>query len=55
MDVTVALDTGDGDEITVTISDDHSYTPEVVSDICRRAGDEAIRMHRELHPADADS
>lgn len=43
MDVTVI-----GELITVSTDDDTTYTPEVLADILKRTGDEALRIHRAL-------
>lgn len=53
MEITVTISTPTED-VTVTIDDDRNYTPEVVGDLCRRAGNEALRLHRENHPAGTD-
>ena len=38
--------------IGVSISDDNGWSPDQLDDACRRAGTEAIRVHRELLTAD---
>ena len=53
MEISVAICTPTED-ITVSVQDDRGYTPEVITDLTRRAGDEALRLHREAHPAEAD-
>lgn len=50
VDVSVTL--GNPDEgIVVEVSDDTAFTPELASDLLRRAADTALRLHADLHPA----
>ena len=51
MEIAVSICTTTED-ITGTVEDDRSYTPEVIGDLARRAGNEALRLHREAHPAE---
>ena len=51
MDISITVGHDDSTGINVEISDERDYTPEIVSDILRRAADTALRLHRELHPA----
>lgn len=48
MEVTVVVDT-DGC-VTVTVSDEAGYSPDVVDDMCRRARETALATHGELKP-----
>jgi hypothetical protein len=48
MEVNVTVDP-DG-SLTVTVSDE-PFSPDVLDMACRRAGDETLRLWRELHPA----
>lgn len=52
MEVSVTLGHDSDDGINVTLADDQPYVPEVISDLLRRAGDTALRLHRELHPSE---
>ena len=40
--------------ITVSISDDNGWSPDQLDDACRRAGTEAIRLHRDVTATDSD-
>ena len=53
MDVSISLGS-DEDCITVEVSDDTAYTPELCSDLLRRAADTALRLHAETHPAESE-
>lgn len=46
MDVTVTV-TPDG-EVSVTVSDDTGYSPDLAEDLCRRARETAITAHTDL-------
>ena len=41
--------------VTVSISDDDGWMPDQLDDACRRAGTEALRLHRELTAVDDGS
>jgi hypothetical protein len=49
--VTLGSSEDDGG-ICVELSDDTLFTPELASDLLRRAADTALRLHHELHPAE---
>lgn len=54
MDVHVTIgSTEDDGGIEVGLCDETAYTPELASDLLRRAADTALRLHHELHPATA--
>lgn len=48
MQVVVSLGCDDDEPVTIDISDDSSYTPEVVSDLLRRAGEQAIWLYGQI-------
>ena len=52
MQVTVTIATPT-DDITVSLEDDRTLTPEVTADYLRRVGNEALRVHRDTHPTPA--
>lgn len=52
MNVTIGCDADE--PVTVEISDDQSYVPEVLDDVLRRACERALWIYRELHPVDVD-
>jgi hypothetical protein len=54
LDVAITLGHGEDNGVNVEISDDTAYTPEVLSDLLRRAADTALRLHHEMHPTDAE-
>lgn len=49
LDVSVVID--DDGTITVSISDETGYAPDLIDDALKQAGAEALRVYRELHPA----
>lgn len=54
MEVSVQIGAFEADDrISIELSDDQQYVPEVVSDLLRRAADTALRLYGELHPATA--
>lgn len=53
MEISVAIGAFESpDRITVDITDDTTYVPEVASDLLRRGADTALRLYRDLHPAE---
>lgn len=54
MDVTLTLGPDDA-PVTVEISDDSQYVPEILSDWLRRGADTALRLYRDLHPAEKET
>ena len=54
MNVTVTLGAFESDD-RVEVADDTAYVPEVASDLLRRCGDTALRMYRDLHPAEKET
>lgn len=54
MEITVIVGAFEADDrIEIQVADEQAYVPEVVSDLLRRCGDTALRMHHDLHPTDA--
>jgi hypothetical protein len=53
LDVTVEVDR-DG-KVSVTISDETGYSPDVCDDFLRRCRETALATHRELHPAEKET
>ena len=52
--VTLGHDSDSDNGVCVTVADDNTYTPEVVADLLSRAGTEALRLHQQIHPVEAD-
>ena len=56
LNVTVTLGAFESDDrIEVEVADDTAYVPEVASDLLRRCCDTALRMYRDLHPAEKET